>query len=1128
MSSNSQQVPLLYEPPGHHSPEHSYPPSFFTSAVPAPRHDAGATWQARNDATRLEAPPSTTLPALIQANLEAPKSALLPCVAYSNASQAIVSAVGRQMDPCHVEPAPPVRQPKNPARQAPVPWPKVHTSSPDDQPSSANDRSIVEHQQQARQPDTVGGFRTGGQSESRGRAGAKSQKQPHSPPPRPVWDKDDELSGQRKAERIKRRKIEQWAREVRQQAQREHLAAERSETSIKSIVSLKRTHHEVNEADESNLPASTTATYGPAFGATFGDLYGGRGKLFADAAILGPTNKQSNAMSDCLYLNPFYGLVDSSQLSKEALEAQNALYAYRQRKERDQRSVKVKDFMPCGLTAPQSTDSRPSSGFATRKRTDQVRLDPSEIDIVRQRSAMPVAAQSDDVLESRQGSSSDGWLRQADDKGVTPFSPNGDPRRQKLRDDDNLVPLDGTSDDVAGSWELPRPYDYRRAVKRHMVVDPASVTLPLLASARIITSDEALLFLEEGIGAEEAELQDLSMEDAVTRPVGTQQTERVTSLGISTITANHPSHLLSPRHLDPQQYSAATRLAPSHYLDQQPSCAHEDSIEMIYYGPEKPKDSNDSTAIGGGRVRRHAAEVMLASGDVSLHLTPAEDMEVDVFSEHHSDEDQPVVEPSWNERNHDQNVRDGRHCHVDQHRLNPGPSFDVASPDHLESVASSPQDRSGLSHALGSTPAVSIRPPPEDTLSPLDRYRPRPVPRKSQDLSTEHSPDPSTGLPGQRSFSGSGDTLSSIEPGDHTYTKLWQAIQTMLASSGKGSHTSLLSTSSGLHSGQQLGPQSMPREGGGKLGAAKASICTEDIPALELDGSTGREGSHAPSDMSRGAQRVKESNPSVRATNERGAGLYDATNRLLSPRSSAGRLNVLASQGTLDRRAREQEKNKGDRTSGSTSDSAQPVLPLLSLSVGMQAGDDHAARPLLQAHPTSAKQGNPSGEGNENVRIATYDEHNLLVPIDGLSDMPMHPSTHAQLHAFPRVPPRPSLRKMASRQSLRAMRSDVSMRTAGSLSQSQALLDEAGDLSGILEEAKSDVAMRTASGQSSSHGHGHEGAGAAPASGVALDFDSAAREASNGGYLALAAQEEMQQRALIYGKRRRRESGRLL
>lgn len=111
------------------------------------------------------------------------------------------------------------------------------------------------------------------------------------------------------------------------------------------------------------------------------------------------------------------------------------------------------------------------------------------------------------------------------------------------------------------------------------------------------------------------------------------------------------------------------------------------------------------------------------------------------------------------------------------------------------------------------------------------------------------------------------------------------------------------------------------------------------------------------------------------------------------------------------------------------------------------------------------------------------------------------------------------------------------MRTAGSLSHSLAgsgsghalPLDDTADLSGILEEAKSDVAMRTASGHSSSHGHGHQGNGGGPGGGQALELEVQVQncDSSTSGYSDVA-QEAMQQRALVYGKRRRRESGRLL
>lgn len=1165
MPSDPQQVPLQQEAHGRQLPIHSYPPSFFTFAVPAPRHDVHSSCQAADGDTRLHARPSNLLPALVQATSEAPKSGLSPSVAYSNASQAIISAGAGQPTSRHVDQPPPLKQPKNPARQAPVPWPKVQTSPPDDEPNGVSKKSIVQQQQPTHQVDIAvereppreakrplsvspqdllalatsalaAGHKDNGRTESRGRADAELQKL--SPPPQPVWDKDDELSSHRKAERIKRRKIEQWAREVRQQAQREHLAADASETSAKSIVQHKGSRHELNEADESKLPASTTPTYGPAFGATFGDLYGGRGKLFAGATDLGPTNTQSDGMLDCLYLNPFYGLVDSSQLSKEALDAQNALYAYRQRKERDHQSSKLKECVSSEAHAPQSADSRPSSGFATRKRTDQVRLDPDEVHVARQRSKVPVAANSDEEQESRQGLHPDDWRRPVVDEGATQSVTKPDFTRHKRRTElpDNLRDQDGASDDLAGSWELPRPFDYRRAVKRHVVKNSVSGTLPPPASARILTADEALQFLEEGrarASAEDTQLQDLSMEDVVHKPAGVQQTERVTSLGNSTITASHPAHSSSSRHLEAHQHSSVTRLPHAHYLDEQKTCAHENSIEMFYYEPERPQVPNDSAPAAGSRVRRHAAEVMLASGDVSLHLTPAEDMEVDVSSEHQSDRGgQLVVNPLWHERKCNREGRDSRHIHGNQHTTDQGPSAHAVSANRSNSVTSSPQDRSGFSHPLGSTPAVSIRPPPEDPVNPEDRYRPRPPPRDSRDVTVEPSPDPPTSLPGQRSFSGSGDTFSSIEPGDHTYTKLWQAIQTMIASSGQGSRTSLLSTSSGLHSSQQPGAQSLPREGGGKLGAAKASVCTEDIPTLELDGGAGREALHVHADNRRGASHVKESVSRVEVVSAMTGGSYGPNHRLLSPQTSAGRLNVLASQGTLDRRVRE----KGTSSGGEPA-SPQQVLPTFSLNTSLRDDGISPSRPVFFAPPLSARQSNPGGGHNENVHIAASDEHHLLVPMDGVSDVHTHTHTHGQLHAFPRVPPRPSLRKMASRQSLRAMRSDVSMRTAGSLSHSLAgsgsghalPLDDTADLSGILEEAKSDVAMRTASGHSSSHGHGHQGNGGGPGGGQALELEVQVQncDSSTSGYSDVA-QEAMQQRALVYGKRRRRESGRLL
>jgi hypothetical protein len=1104
-------------------------------------------------------------------------------VAYSNASQAIATAEADNITSRHVDQAPPVRQPKNPARQAPLPWPKVQGSPPDDQPSGASEKSISKQQQPSQQHDIVvkrnfpqeakgllshtvedllglatsvksslgAGHKSNGQSDKRGRAGARQPRPAPPSPPQPVWDKDDELSGHRKAERLKRRKIEQWAREVRQQAQREHSAADCSETSIKSIVTRKRSHHEINEVDEDKLPASTTRTYGPAFGAAFGDLYGGRGNLFADAAILSPAGRQADGMSDCLYLNPFYGLVDSSQLSREALEAQNALYAYQQPKERDHGSGKLKDYVSSELTTPQSIDSRPSSGFATRKRTDQVRLDPSEVHVVRQRSALPVVTTSEDVQEIKRERPPGRWSRPLVNEAATAFAPKPDPATQKYRTEVVATsgPLDGASDDFAGSWELPRPFDYRRAVKRHVVLDHVSLTLPPPASARILTSDEALQFLEEGragAGAEDAGSQDLSIDEAVNKPTGVQQVERVTSLGNSTITASPPSHHLSPRHLDPHSPSGS-RLEPAYYLGLQQPCAQEKSIEMFYYEPEKPQTCDDPTHSEGGRVRRHAAEVMLASGDVSLHITPAEDMEVDISSERHSNRGhEHVLHTSWHKHNAGCESQEGKHGQNTERTFNSGPKLDVASPDRSESATSSPQNRSGFSHPLGSTPAVSIRPPPEDSLNTEDRYRPRPPAHNSRDITIEASPDPSMSLPGQRSFSGSGDTFSSIEPGDHTYTKLWQAIQTMIASSGQGSRTSLLSTSSGLHSGQQQsGAQSLPREGGDKLGVAKASVCTEDIPALELDGSAGRAASHAHPGIGAVAPQVQQSTTRVEVISPTRGGPNEPElgDRLLSPRTSAGRLNIVASQGTLEGCIREKEKTRGG-TGALTS--PKQVLPIFSLSSSMQEGDSSLSGPTFPAASRFPKQGNSESEQNENVRIAASGEHHLLVPIDSFPDVP------TQAHPFPRLPHRPSLRKVASRQCLRVMKSDVSMKTAGSLSLSQAgsgpamPLDEAGDLSGILEEAKSDVAMRTASGYSSSHGHGAEGAATGLKSGVGGGCEPE-RESLLGGQLqtgtagnahhsALAAQaaqdeqEDMmqQQRALVYGKRRRRESGRLL
>lgn len=1181
----TQQVDAQYEPGGFGEPVHSYPPSFFTFAVPPPRQNVGPASQALDGAVRHHGRPNASLPALVQATAEVPKSAVPPCVAYSNASQAIVSAEADVNTSRHVDQALPVRQPKHPARQAPVPWPKVQGSSPKDQAGSASERSHVEQQPQAQQPDIAlerdhpreakrllplpaqdllglatsaksslgAGHKSNGQSDAHGRADARLPRPVPSSPPQPVWDKDDELSGHRKAERIKRRKIEQWAREVRQQAQREHLAADCSETSIKSIVTRKRSHHELDEAEESKLPASTTPTFGPSFGATFGDLYGGRGNLFADVAVLGPAGSQADGMTDCLYLNPFYGLVDSTQLSKEALEAQNALYAYRQRKERDHRSAKLKDHIPSELTTPQSVDSRPSSGFATRKRTDQVRLDPSEIHVVRQRSALPVVTSPEDVQEIRQERSPDRWSRPLVDKAATAFAPKLEPPTHKYHTDILATsgPLDEASDNFAGSWELPRPFDYRRAVKRHVVLDHVSLTLPPPASAQILTSDETLQFLEEGragagTGAEDAGSQDLSIEEAVAKPSGVQQAERITSLGNSTITASHPSHFLAPRHIDPTSPSGS-RLAPAYYLDQQQPCAQEKSIEMFYNESEKPQTSDNPTTVEGGRVRRHAAEVMLASGDVSLHVTPAEDMEVDVSSEHHSNRGREhVSHTSWHQYNGSCQNQEGKHSQSNKRTLDTGPKLDVASPDRSESAASSPQNRSGFSHAVGSTPAVSIRPPPEDSINPEDRYRPRPPPRESRDITIEPSPDPSMSLPGQRSFSGSGDTFSSIEPGDHTYTKLWQAIQTMIASSGQGSRTSLLSTSSGLHSAQQQsGTQSLPREGGAKLGVAKASVCTEDIPALELDGGAGQEISHALTGIGTGAPQVQQSTTRVEVISPTRGGPYEPAHghRLLSPQTSAGRLNMLASQGTLERCIREKEKNIGG--AGSLA-SPKQALPIFSLSSSMREDDISHSGPMFPASSRFAKQGTSESEQNENVRIAASGEHHLLVPIDCFPDVPTH--AHAQAHQFPRLPHRPSLRKVASRQCLRVMKSDVSMRTAGSLSQSQAgsasaaPLDDAGDLSGILEEAKSDVAMRTASGYSSSHGHGGEGAATGVGSGVGGGrepereslLDAQTGTASNEPHSALAAQAEQedlmqqQQRALIYGKRRRRESGRLL